>query len=356
MKYLIKDEKGLLSIEAGLVFILFFMGYIFINSLVLSSYTESNTQKAITSLALDLSNYSIILEKASLTSYFEKGEDTSIFDDLSEFSDEQLSKEKIDSASIYNDLKDLCSKKLSDRGKAFVYNKTFRKLIKNYFKNEDYLLDKKIEGGYEGLDFSKSRILDEGDFEIILNYTINNTFMNLFKSDRKIIQKAMVSTNIELKSINSDDDSTSIWDEDNFTRGRYFADYIRKNTNSYQLKLGQGIDLYSQEDNKLSQFHSINIFNKSYSEKVGEDYEIDTDNLQKEVKEKMDLMNENIDKLDGTLTLSDGQIRKFPKDINKELLLVMPKEAEEYQQIHQIAKNLSSEDMTIKILFLEEAL
>lgn len=358
MKLSINNEKGVLAIEASLVFIIFFLGFILINDFVLSSYTESNTKKAINSMALDLSNYSIILEKVGLTAYFEKGEDTDIFDDLSDIFNKHLDKEKLDAASIFNDLKDLCMTKISNQSKIFIYNRTFRKLIKNYFKTDDYLLNKNIVNGYDGLDFSDSRILDDGEFEINLTYFIKTPFFIPLDFSRKVHQKALVATNIESRKITffeDDANSKSIWQEDNFTRGRYFAKQIRKNTSDLLLKLGQGVDLYSPSDNRLTQFHSINVFADYYSDKKGKDFEFKTDIISKEIQSKLSLLEKNIDKLNGWITLSDGQVRKIDKEINKELLIVMPKEAEKYAEIKGILHENNS-GIKVKIEFLENAL
>lgn len=358
MKLLIKNEKGILTIEASLVFVIFFLGYILINTFVLSSYTESNTKKAINSMALDLSNYSIILERAGISAYFEKGEDTDIFDDLTDLFNKHLEKEKLNAASIFKDLKDLCSKKLSNQAKSYLYNRTFRRLIKNYFRDEKYLLDKNIVDGYEGLDFSKSRILDKGEFEINLTYKIHFPFILPINISRNIKQQALISTNIEssgIEFLEEDDNSKSIWQEDNFTRGRYFAKHIRKDTKDLLLKLGQGVDLYSRESNKLTQFHSINVFSSFYSDEKDKNYKIKIDVIDNEIKSKIRLLEKNIEKLKNSIVLSDGQIIKINKNINKELLIIMPKEAKKYPQINKLIKSGNS-DIKVRLIFMENAL
>lgn len=359
MKSLIRDERGLLSIEAALVFVVFFLGYIFINSLVLSTYTESNTKKALNSMALDISNYSLILEKAGLTAYFEKGHSTSILEDLSKIAKDEISKEKFDKDSIINEIKTLLFNKITNAAKTQAYNQVFRKVIRRYFKNENYLEEKGIIGDYEGLDFSKSRLLDQGQFEIIMKYKIKTMGPDLFSQTRNIVQSAYITSNIENTKLSlsqaKEGEKRSIWKESNFTRGRFFADYIRESSTALTLKKGQGLDLYSPSANKLSQFHSINIFTKSYSDFNNDQYKLKIDFIEKELLGKTKDFNDSLAKLAGTIKLADEQILKLPQTINKELIIVMPNEAKNYPEIANLSKKQIN-GISIKIVYLENAL
>lgn len=357
-----REDEGIITIEASLVFVVFFMGFLILNSLFLSTYTESNTKKAIHSMAIELSHYSLILEKAGLSSYFEMGEKSDLLEELIKIGKKNikdLGDETFEAKSFYKDILSLFSDKASYQAKSYLYNKAFRQMIKKHLKSDAYLINKGIVNDYEGLEFSNSRILDDGDFEINLTYTIDSTRFLPFKLSRKIKQKALISTNIEgtsLKFSSQDEDKEdSIWTKDNFTRGRYFATYIRKNTSGRVLKLGQGLDLYSPEENLVSQFHSINIFSKSYSDFKDGKYSIKTDDFLLDVEKKVGELEANIAKAKGKVALHDGQILKIGEDVKKELILVLPEEAKDYEELRKLnGKNLKG--VKLNIMFLEKSL
>ncbi|MDO5027095.1 MAG: hypothetical protein Q4E50_04625 [Tissierellia bacterium] len=359
MRFSSKSERGIITIEASLVFTSFFLAYILLNSLFLSSFVESTTKKAINSMALDISNYSLILEKANISSYFEKTKEINLVEEIVEIGRKNVEKEQLDPKAILSDLISLTSKKLTYQAKTTLYNRVFSRLIRNYLKSENYLVNKGILNDYQGLDFSKSRILDGGEFEINLSYTLNPLSFLPIKLTRKVEQKALIITNIESKKLNLSADQTSgeksIWHADNFTRGRYFASYIRENEKGFVLKLGQGLDMYSPEENILSQFHSINIFSKSYSDFDGENYAINKDAVMKELREKISKLEENIKKAQGSLYLPDGQIIKIKENAKKNLLLVMPEEAKNYKKIKDLEGSMIK-DVRIRIIYLEKAL
>ena len=204
-----------------------------------------------------------------------------------------------------------------------------RERLKTESSNPDsWLKLKGISNGMDGIDFSSTVILDgENEIDIFLKYEIN---INTFGFAKKTISmkneaktKAWLPYDFSFESIHTDD-GVGIWQQNEFVRGKYFVKRIKALHPEKGVKSGQGIDLYDESENKVSEIFSMNIFSKSY---LTGDTEINVDAVLEQFEKYISDFEHDIDSLSGTVEMGNGEKRKF-KATKKELIVVFPLEAE----------------------------
>lgn len=251
-------------------------------------------------------------------------------------------------------LRNIISKSLSDAAKYEVYKTT----VKNIFlsklssiKNISDLETLGIVNGVFGLDFSGSKLLENSnEIDLVLSYKFKLDKFGIFSIEKDINQKILVSAwaNNVYK-----EDFSSIWEQSNFERGRFFADYFRKNSSDIVVKLGGGIDLYNQESNTISQIYSINVFDKTYSNYTGEKYEL-TDAFIDLVKKYSKELDKNILDSKGKIETSDGSMIEIGQ-VNKKLILILPEEARTLSNIEMLLANNDWGNI-VEIIYKEKAI
>lgn len=348
------NNKGLVTIEASIVFIIFVFGYIFLNNLAVSSYIEFNTKKAISEMIMDLSNYSQIIKNSQVSDIFISKNEDKLRNDMVESLWGSLTKKEENSEEIKG--------KTFQFVEAIVNNKLREKLFATYLRKSfvEIIGDKNIGtygivNGSRGLDFTDSVFLEDGKIKINLSYKLALKTFSFIELERSVQQSALIDTNVKADGVNRDVNK-SIWQEDNFTRGKYFAKYMRNNTHSLSLREGIGLDFYNPRENMVSQMFSMNLFSKMYSENISGEYVLKEENLKKQIVDYCRQMEENILNSKGEFTLSDGQKVKAKTNLNKEIIIVIPREASRFHQLRTLLESYVKTGYRVKLVYKDEAL
>ena len=121
---------------------------------------------------------------------------------------------------------------------------------------------------------------------------------------------------------------TGIWQQAPFSRGRYFADRIRRTGGGRAIRKGKGFDIYS-EPGCLVQVISLNPFSKSYAVGGGEDpegYRLKAGPVKKQLEKEVKKMLKN-SQSGHTLSLEDGTLIRPDSTMSLRLLVILPEEA-----------------------------
>lgn len=348
-KYL---NRGSLTIEASLVFILFTIGYFIVNNVAISIMTESLTRKALFETGLEFSTYIEVIDKFEYTNSLK----TTTFD-IKEYENiitdgigKEISFENFNV--IIADLKRLLKHDMSGEFKRIVYNNILKKifLVKLNDISKNFNLNKStIINGITGIEFFNSKILENSNrLEINLKYKNEIGKFGFLSYKNEVIQKFLIDTWIVNHNKKH---KKSIWDETNFERGRYFAGNVRKNDKLIEIKIGKGIDLFDFENNTAIKVYSINIFEEFYSNKNLDKYQIKEEffNLIKTYKNKF---KKDLIKYKEIESISGRKIKlNNPKT---KLILILPEEAKKLSDIEVYIKKIN-DIIPYEIRYMEKA-
>ncbi|NLY20083.1 MAG: hypothetical protein GXZ08_02185 [Tissierellia bacterium] len=356
--YMIKSSsKGIITIEASLVLSVFFLGFIFLINLSISVFAESQTKKALNSMALELAHYSYILEELNLLEISATSDEISILESSGKIINKEVIEkpDDIDLAYIYKQFKELLLDKTTQNIKKLLYNNLLKKMAKAHLIKSSSLVEKSVVAGYDGMDFTESKIhQNTGEIELNLKYKLSVSGFSRFKITRNISQTAFVKTNNMIKQ--SIKVNKSIWHESNFDRGRFFVEYFKKHANDQVIKSGQGLDFFDPSTNTVKQMHSLNIFKPSYSDMNDGNYILKADETQKIITKYYKDMLENIVKTNGRVLLNDNSSITLNSDINTTLILVVPNEAVKYSAFNALIDDLRAAGVSVELFHMEDAL
>lgn len=120
-----------------------------------------------------------------------------------------------------------------------------------------YLGDTAEKAGAEDLDMSDSALLEDGHtVDLVLEYRIRAGGMLTLNIRQRAVTRAWNSG------------SGSIWKKNNFVRGKYFVNMMKKEHRDMALKGGYGADLYDAHSGTVGEVYSLNIFSGSYYDKL----------------------------------------------------------------------------------------
>lgn len=278
--------RGSYSVEAALALSVFTALVMMLISLIPIVQVNSIIEHSVSEIALELSENAYDTE--------------SFFEEKSEYSDSA----------------DWCKELVRERLNAESSNP------------DNWLKLKGISNGMDGIDFSSTAILDgENEINISLKYEIDiNTFGFIKKTvsmKREAKTKAWLPYDFSFESICTDD-GVGIWQQNEFIRGKYFVKRIKDLHPEKGVKSGQGIDIYDERENKVSEIFSMNIFSKSY---LTGDTELNVDAVLEQFEKYISDFEHDIDSLSGTVEMDNGEKRKL-KVTKKEMIVVFPLEAE----------------------------
>lgn len=344
-------SRGSASIEASLVFPIFIFAYLILLNLVLNIVTESITKKALYEVSFDLANIVEAVDRANYASEISVGDF-----DIGKY-------EEIIVDAVFNDLtninKENLKKQILDQGKADIENLAKQTIFKSLTK--DFLINKiknismvdlesmGIVGGLNGIDIDRLNILQEGNrLEVGLSYEFYLDRYGLLNLTNTIQQTVVLDTWTLLNEKKSEFES--IWNQNNFDRGRYFANLLRSESD-LPLKTGQVFD-YIESSNTLVQVYSLNIFTPFYSNQDGGKYLV-SDNFIKQLENYKNGMFNDFVESNRKFESQDGHDIEM-KNANLKLVIILPEEAQEMtnlnaklDQINQIAN--------IEFKFIERA-
>lgn len=339
-------NKGEITIEASLVFFIFVVAYITINSLAVGLMNESLTRKAIFETGIEFSNYIQMIDKVYniKTKSFDTENYKEIFLDSMK---EQLPDSNI--TEIFSRLKTNILNDTTEASKKIILKNILKDMLleKIEYINYKFKTDNLID-----LDIENLKIHESGsEIEFVLSYSYKLDKFGLFTFNNDVSQKFLINTNMYKKNQKN---NNTIWSKSNFERGRYFASKFR-NEKKVGLKPGYGIDIYDSSNNSVIQIFSLNIFADSYTQKNGNNYIL---------KEKFFTQ---IDKYyEELLTNSRNIIGRDVVTVNDEIIniknarpilyIVMPLESQNMNHIQKDLSKLSEKETNIEFYYIEEAL
>lgn len=333
------ENRGAITVEASLVFVVFVLGYLIINSISINLTVQSLTRKALFETANEVSYYIQLAD-----TFFSKSDlETDEFD-INQY--KELIKKEIasgmDIEKLLNQLIEIAKGDLQNISK----KNTFLGIIKNIFLKNITKLNVKynianahIKGGINGLKFNESKLLENGNnIEINLKYKYIIGKFGLLNFEDDIEQVASLDTWVTNISKNK---KNSIWTASNFVRGRYFANKIREEKDS--IDVGFGFDFI--EDGKILKVISVNIFNNSYSNEnsIIEGFFNLLENENKKMLEQYEKTN--------IVRMQNGKEIKI-KEYTPRLFLILPEEALKGTDISKYIERISKYG---EITFLEKA-
>lgn len=333
-------NSAFITIEASLVLFIFVISYYIVNTVALNLMTESITKKALYETVLDLSSYSLIVDRLNSTDDLATQEVK--FDNYKDI----ILKEISEDFNI-NDLFDSLKKQLSTDSMNIMSKEAYKKLVKNIFASKIYNINGSnnekigILNSIDDIKISELNLFEDGNkISIKIEYPINLDKYNIFNFKNNIIQYVEIDTWINRYKQKID----SIWQKSNFERGRYFAEKLRNNDEMI-IERGIGLDLYNPETNTISQIFSLNIFDKSYSDnKVIKDY------FYKQLEIYHKEMTANLNKVKNRISLNNGKTINLTKPILK-LVIVMPNESRDLEFDYSRLKEIGN----IEFKFMEDA-
>lgn len=224
-----------------------------------------------------------------------------------------------------------------------------KKAVQEHFHKEnidDWLCSRGVEGGYTGLDFHASEILANGkDIQIAVVYKLKVNAFGISEKELTICQRAATAAWLPYSV---DRDSVSIWKMDALKRGQYFVNLVKKEHLGEAVKAGQGIDLYYKQERRLVEIFSMNVFLASYSSCPS----AETDHPEKYVPNEKNIsdrllkyaaqMNDDIEKAERLLTMADGRMENYKTIKSKQLLIILPTEAQNSAAFHRCFSNIAN--------------
>lgn len=335
-RLLLTTNRGLYTVEGAFTIVIFTALFMMLLSIIPIIRTESVVQAAINQTAMEVSEYSYAVCSATVVN-------------------ENTDSLKAILSSVEREAKGFTTGSIIC--KELTENRIDEKTLKN------------IDDGYDGLNFSYSNILGDGEtISVIVIYKINVETFGFVDKTLTICQKAQTKAwlpyDAEILDA-TDTDSSSIWSQTNFVRGKYFLEKIKDENKAINVKSGQGIDLYNEETGKVTEIFSLNIFESSYSYNaddlnVADNYSPNTDNLEKQIYSYVSDFESDISKCGQTIEMADGSTKNLNVN-SKEIIIVLPKEAKENKNFVSFFRIIKTEikfyrDITLKYVYMEEAL
>ncbi|QNU68860.1 pilus assembly protein [Ruminiclostridium herbifermentans] len=299
-----KNCRGSITVEAAIllpIFIAAIMTFVFIIKVY---YVHEIVQQAITSACEEMSLYSLL--------YYETNADE-LISGLEKFTSSQEDDKAIENTWISPIIEQL-GKDASDYVRAQLVLVPISKILvkKNlevsYFDNVDNRLRLlNLKDGFEGIDFSNSRMLaDDKSIDIIVQYKMFFPFLKQFIPEIKIIQTAsscVWAGEDGIKNAEEEEETECVWNMSNLNRGR-------------EIRKLQGANLPFN-------FPTISIFKNGTatsikSLNIDEEYYKNVNNLKKKLLQYINKLEEFEGGESGGITIESWQIYK------KELRLIIP--------------------------------
>ncbi len=336
-------SKGSYSIEGALALTIFTICLMALLSLLNVIKTEAEIHDAVHETAMELSQYSYVLGR---TEY------------LKDAAEDHIPGLKKLMASAEGDYSDLA---LTGPGAAKLLTK------QNFARDnvDEWLTGQGVVGGYEGLDFLDTQVLLDGKTIIVaVRYDVKIETYGLF--DKVLHQRTaaatygLMPTDSALKGMRARPQETSVWQETNFVRGRYFAEKVRSAAQyGKAVKPGQGVDLFDAGTGTYTEVESLNVFLPTYSTlqtsgPAGDtgrgsasfadptSYAPNADRIEKALFGYAKGLNGDISKLGKEVVLADETTVSTVPAQKKILILIVPEETAQNEAIRSTLKQAAA--------------
>lgn len=233
---------------------------------------------------------------------------------------------------------------------------------------DEWLKKQGVEKGYEGLDFMDTQVLLDGKTIVVaVNYDLKvQTFGFFHKTLHHRVAACtygLLPTDSALKAGRQKPAESTIWQESNFLRGRYFAEKVRsEGAYGAPVKPGQGIDLYHAASGTYVEVESMNLFLPTYAmsptgessaDVVATAFSPKSEAVEKALFGYASGLSKDISKLGKEVTLADGStVKKVPAK-KKVLILIVPEEVEQNKKMTTLLSSLSKRAQAQKGVTLE---
>lgn len=311
MRASVSSDRGSYSVEGALALTIFTACLMALISILTVIKTEAEVGDAVHETAMELSQYSYVWGR---TEY------------LKDYAGDKLPK----LAELLGDDTEGLSD-LSLTGPAVA-----KLLMKQNFPRDnvdEWLKKQGVRDGYEGFDFLDTQVLMDGKtIEVAVTYDLDVQTFGLFS--KTLHQRAaavtygLLPTDSALRAARQQKTESTIWQETNFVRGRYFANEVRSGKQyGVPVKPGQGIDLYDPSTGTYAEVYSVNVFLPTYATAS---YAPKVDSIENALFGYATDLRKDISGLGQEIVLADGSSVKPVKAARKILILIVPEEVKQY--------------------------
>lgn len=349
-----KRDEGSYSLEGAITITVFTICMMAIISIILILRVELEVQGALNQTAMEFAKNSYAIGKVVNFSSEDKNPTEHLSEDL---------------LSIF------CSNVRSVMGQKVGAALAENEFPKHFSRKnaEPWLVSQGIENGFSDFDFSQSRVLSDGKtISLVVSYPVTIQAYGLFHRTLQMTSRASVLALLPenaslLEALLSEEDSetSSIWKESNFTRGKYFLSSLKKENLAKAVAAGQGIDLYDATAGIYVEGFSLNIFSASYADCHGNpmeagSYVIKEEALKEQVFSYGNKMKKDISSLGATVKMESGVEHQKVEPKTKKLVLFFPMEAKEIpdfeESLQKMASEMKSGGVLLEIRYEKEAL
>lgn len=329
-----KSDRGSVSIEASLVLFTFLLGFLAVNFMALNALVETRTKLLLDNACVDLNNYIY-------------------FNDRLKIVDEQKADEYIDKLLDKNKIEIEGVEGRTIRNNPVTLRLKIKVLMGKYLERplDEFFNDL----GISRMSFLRSRVLDDNkNIEVVMEYDLDYQLFSLFRRKRHLVQVCHLVTHRPLLEKDQEDEKgqeKSMWQESNFTRGKYYVNEIRQENKGQICKTGQKIDLYDESGQTLTEIFSVNLFTSSYSSLDNGSYRLKEDYVKKFLEDKALKLYDDIEDLKGSIEMEEGTIKKLSGRESRQIILVVPEEAVEFaKELDLIRRDILKKNNTKIIL------
>lgn len=336
-----KQNDGSYTVEGAFTIVIFTALFMMLLSLITLVRLETVIQSALNETAMEVSQYSYGVLKA---------------------------KSRQDGQS--SDLKAHLFEILESENRLFTGSYAGTAICRELFlKNIDvndvdaWLKHQGVAGGTKGLSFESSSVLGSGsNISAVVTYTVNVNTYGLF--DKKLYVRQCANTRAWLPTGISDllrgrqADANSVWSKDPLIRGRYFVAKIKEENKERAVLSGQGVDLYSKSERKATEVFSLNPFCASYSSPSLSEF--NEENINKQLISYAEKLDSDLARAQRLFEMEDGSMSNYGVLDTKEILLIVPNEAEDMPNFSSVMKGVSQTlrseyNITLTVQYREEA-
>lgn len=330
--------RGSYTVEGALALTVFTICLMALLSILNVIKVEAEVEDALSETAMELSQYSYVMGR---TEY------------LKDAADEHLPALKkllsLDGEKGFSDL-------------ALTGPAVAKLLVRENFARDnvdEWLKSQGVRGGYEGLDFRDTQILMDGKtITVAVTYDLDIQTYGLFSKTLHqrlaAVTYGLLPTDAALKAGHVKPAESTIWQESNFVRGKYFANELR-DAGQYgaPVKPGQGIDLYDRATGTYMEVNSLNVFLPTYSSLEtttdrsafadAASYVPRVDEIEKALFGYTKGLTKDISKLGGEVVMADGSSVEAVPAKRKVLVLILPEETPQNKAVSAVLQKAAGE-------------
>lgn len=216
-----------------------------------------------------------------------------------------------------------------------------------------------IEGGFNGIDFSDSEVLPDGNgIKLIAVYTVS-----LFPGNTDILSVKLTSVSYTLSWCRQGEyelESKSFWSYDNFRRGKLIKASVKKQYPTLSVKSGYGFDLYNASSGEFTLVVSMNLFSSDYSDcsatdrknaDVG-DFSLKKSGIIKELKSDSNDLKKSVESANGkTVLMENGGNFVCGTAASYRLYVVIPEECSAFDSVLSEVSESIETSTGVKVVF-----